>query len=116
MKWTAWLDSYSTRLAKEVTEGVSLDDLNQERTKVMNDNNPKFVLRNYIAQNAISAAEKGDYTEVRDLSIINSCKPLKSITFHRIFQCVACTGPRSAADVIFCCGATLWMNLHCMRC
>ena len=64
VKWSAWLESYKVRLAKEVTGDVNLEELNQERSKVMNANNPKFILRNYIAQNAIDAAEKGDYSEV----------------------------------------------------
>jgi len=33
----------------------------------MNQSNPKFILRNYIAQRAIERAEKGDYSEVRRL-------------------------------------------------
>ncbi|XP_072020102.1 protein adenylyltransferase SelO, mitochondrial-like [Amphiura filiformis] len=64
-KWSAWLDSYNARLTKEVTTDANFEEHNQERSKVMNANNPKFVLRNYIAQNAINAAEKGDYSEVQ---------------------------------------------------
>lgn len=37
----------------------------EERVKVMDSTNPRVVLRNYIAQNAIEAAESGDYSEVR---------------------------------------------------
>eukprot|EP00062_Callorhinchus_milii_P006756 gi/632947628/ref/XP_007889143.1/ PREDICTED: selenoprotein O [Callorhinchus milii] len=63
--WTEWLQKYSSRLATEA-EGVDdVDEQNAERVKVMNLNNPKFILRNYIAQNAIEAAEKGDFSEVR---------------------------------------------------
>ena len=64
-KWTVWLNKFKTRLLKEVNQDAAdLEELNQERSTVMNANNPRVVLRNYIAQNAIDAAEKGDYTEV----------------------------------------------------
>lgn len=32
---------------------------------VMHTNNPKYILRNYMAQNAIEAAENGDFSEVQ---------------------------------------------------
>lgn len=32
--------------------------------RVMDGANPRFILRNYIAQNAIEAAEDGDFSEV----------------------------------------------------
>lgn len=33
----------------------------------MNANNPRFVLRNHIAQNAVEAAENGDFSKVQNL-------------------------------------------------
>ncbi|GCC33996.1 hypothetical protein chiPu_0012469 [Chiloscyllium punctatum] len=64
--WTDWLQKYRSRLEAEAKD-VDVADLNTERVKVMNSNNPKFILRNYIAQNAITAAENGDFSEVRQV-------------------------------------------------
>lgn len=36
----------------------------------MRASNPKYILRNYIAQDAITAAENGDFSEARTLSIL----------------------------------------------
>ncbi|GAB5574384.1 protein adenylyltransferase SelO [Prionailurus iriomotensis] len=61
--WADWLQEYRARLEKD-TEGAGDSDTWQaERLRVMRANNPKYVLRNYIAQNAIEAAENGDFSE-----------------------------------------------------
>ncbi|XP_059510599.1 selenoprotein O1 isoform X2 [Stegostoma tigrinum] len=65
--WTDWLQKYRSRLENEAKDVDDAADLNTERVKVMNSNNPKFILRNYIAQNAITAAENGDFSEVRQV-------------------------------------------------
>lgn len=55
-----WLRLYIKRLAK--------DGLNhKERRNRMNAINPKYVLRNYLAQLAIDQAEQGDHSMVNDL-------------------------------------------------
>jgi uncharacterized protein YdiU (UPF0061 family) len=59
----AWLDKYRLRLREE---GVAPAG----RRAQMNAVNPKFVLRNYLAQLAIDAAGKGDYTLIRDLQAV----------------------------------------------
>ena len=38
-----------------------------ERTTLMNQVNPKFVLRNHLAQKAIEMAEQGDFSETKTL-------------------------------------------------
>lgn len=59
-KWEIWFESYYKRLQKE-------DISNQERKKAMDAINPKYVLRNYMAQEAIDIADKGDYSLIEEL-------------------------------------------------
>lgn len=58
--WYAWLKNYSIRINEEVLTDV-------ERKQEMNAVNPKYVLRNYIAQLSIDAADKGDYSLINEL-------------------------------------------------
>ncbi|KAG6474757.1 protein adenylyltransferase SelO-like [Zingiber officinale] len=55
--WTTWVQTYIEEL---VSSGIPDD----ERKAAMNSVNPKYVLRNYLCQSAIDAAEQGDYGEV----------------------------------------------------
>jgi uncharacterized protein YdiU (UPF0061 family) len=57
--WINWFDSYRDRLVEESVE-VSV------RRKRMNTVNPKYVLRNYMLQEAINEAEKGAYQLIED--------------------------------------------------
>jgi len=59
-QWNLWFKSYAKRLQKETISP-------EERKKRMNTVNPKFVLRNYMAQLAIDDAEKGDYNLIEEL-------------------------------------------------
>jgi len=59
-QWTDFLANYSDILIAEAGE-------KNERTAAMNRVNPKYVLRNYMAQLAIDAADEGDYSVVDEL-------------------------------------------------
>jgi uncharacterized protein YdiU (UPF0061 family) len=59
----AWLDHYRTRLQQEHSN-------DQERKQRMNLVNPKFILRNYLAQAAIEAAQANDFSELSRLATI----------------------------------------------
>ncbi len=56
----AWLELYMKRLEKEEVSKV-------ERLAKMKTVNPKYILRNYMLQDAIEQAQNGDYTLVNDL-------------------------------------------------
>jgi uncharacterized protein YdiU (UPF0061 family) len=58
--FAAWLERYALRVMEE--QG----DAEQRRAR-MNQTNPRFVLRNYLAQQAIEAAEQGDLTMLHRL-------------------------------------------------
>lgn len=53
------------RLARECEGECDVKVVQEERVRVMDSTNPRVVLRNYIAQNAIEAAENGDFSEVK---------------------------------------------------
>ena len=55
-----WLDDYDKRLEENRST-------QEERQEKMLKTNPKFVLKNYMLQEAIDKAEEGDYTLVSDL-------------------------------------------------
>lgn len=59
-KWNIWFKKYENRLT---IERVSFD----ERKEKMDATNPKYVLRNYMAQLAIDAANNGDYKLIDEL-------------------------------------------------
>ncbi|KAM7414206.1 hypothetical protein PAMA_019159 [Pampus argenteus] len=66
-EWTRWIMCYRKRLARELEGQSDVQAVQEERTKVMDKTNPRVVLRNYIAQNAIEAAERGDFSEVQQV-------------------------------------------------
>jgi len=58
--WGEWLKKYRERLQRQ-------DQADEKRKAMMDSVNPKFVLRNHLAQRAIQSAEKSDYSEVNNL-------------------------------------------------
>ena len=58
--WHDWFEKYSIRINEE-----TLSD--SERKAQMNKVNPKYVLRNYMAQLCIDDADKGDYSLLNEL-------------------------------------------------
>tara|TARA_R100001244_G_scaffold10690_2_gene12625 strand:- start:66814 stop:68274 length:1461 start_codon:yes stop_codon:yes gene_type:complete len=61
----AWAADYRTRSARDGDD----QDARQARMHAVN---PKYILRNYLAQQAIEAAEQGDYAPVRELHAVLS--------------------------------------------
>ena len=59
-EWSSWLHNYAERLSIQKNS-------KEERIQKMDNINPKYVLRNYMAQLAIDAADKGDYSVIDEL-------------------------------------------------
>jgi uncharacterized protein YdiU (UPF0061 family) len=63
IKWQNWIDRYLICINADTNSDL-------ERKTKMNNLNPKYVLRNYMAQLAIDAAEKEDYSLIEELYIM----------------------------------------------
>ena len=61
--WAAWASRYALRLAAERLGGA----VPSSSVAAMRRSNPTFVLRNWVAQDAIQAAEGGDFSRVREV-------------------------------------------------
>lgn len=62
-KWIQWLEQY-------IQEVKLLDESEEDRMLKMNSINPKYILRNYMLQLTIEAAEKGDYSLLQEMQIL----------------------------------------------
>ena len=56
--WNGWLQNYASRVRQDNRD-------EQARQRQMNTVNPLYVLRNYLAQIAIDAAEQGDFSRIQ---------------------------------------------------
>ena len=61
--WKQWFADYAKRLEDETTSA-------DERLHQMNKTNPKYVLRNYMAQLAIDKADKGDTSLLEEMYLL----------------------------------------------
>jgi len=69
--WTAWLETYEEALAEQRDKAIerlsSKAAADEERRQTTKAANPGFILRNWVAQNAIAKAEEGDFEEVKNV-------------------------------------------------
>ena len=90
----SWIVSFLERHSKET---LSKD----KRLELMNQFNPKFILRNYMAQEAIEAAEVNDFSKLETLMIIMT-QPFEELIEHQKF---ANKSPMWAKDLEISCSS-----------
>lgn len=76
--WTEWFKQYLERLNNE-------NPSDEDRKIQMNQVNPKYVLRNYMAQLSIDAADKGDYTLIDELYLLLQKPYEEQVEFEKWF-------------------------------
>ncbi|XP_067140462.1 protein adenylyltransferase SelO-1, mitochondrial-like [Centruroides vittatus] len=90
--WSGWVEKYNKRLhqeIKDIKDVKELEQLQKERMEIMNSSNPRFILRNYIAENAIRQAKNGDFEEVnRVLKFLEN--PFSDTAVYETFQHTDC--------------------------
>ena len=90
----SWIVSFQERHTKE---GLSVD----RKLISMNQVNPKFILRNYMAQEAIDAAEDSNFSKLETLIVVLT-KPFEELEEHQKF---ANKSPAWAQDLEISCSS-----------
>ena len=90
----SWIVSFQERHTKEA---VSVE----KKLTSMNQVNPKFILRNYMAQEAIDAAEDSDFSKLETLIVVLT-KPFEELKEHQKF---ANKSPAWAKDLEISCSS-----------
>jgi len=90
----SWIISFQERHTKE---GLSVD----KKLISMNQVNPKFILRNYMAQEAIDTAEDSDFSKLETLIVVLT-KPFEELKEHQKF---ANKSPAWAKDLEISCSS-----------
>jgi len=88
-RWSMWMKKYKARLSLEIEEGATLEDRAEaevRRAKGMNGVNPKFILRNYMAQRAIEKAEADDFDEAQFVYELLSDPFTERSSLHGVFR------------------------------
>ena len=68
--WQNWLQEYAlclSSLSKNKAINYSIDNENSRRKEIMNQHNPKFILRNWLAQYVIEQAEDDNFVPLNEL-------------------------------------------------
>ena len=90
----SWIHSFQQRHNKESFSS-------SDKLALMNHTNPKFILRNYMAQQVIEAAEESDYSKLETLiKIINN--PFEE---HEDFRSFAEKSPEWAKNIVVSCSS-----------
>ena len=90
----SWVVSFLKRHSRETTS-------QEKRLELMSQMNPKFILRNYMAQEAIEAAEKNDFLLLNTLLIVLT-QPFEEFPEHQKF---ANKSPKWAKDLEISCSS-----------
>ena len=90
----SWVVSFLKRHSRETMS-------QEKRLELMSQMNPKFILRNYMAQEAIEAAEKNDFSLLNTLLIVLT-QPFEEFPEHQKF---ANKSPKWAKDLEISCSS-----------
>ncbi len=91
---TAWLTRYRQRLQAEHSDDTS-------RQIRMQQHNPKYILRNYLAQQAISQAEHGDFSLINRLLMVLT----SPFAEHPVEDALASPPPAWAGEIVVSCSS-----------